>query len=224
MTRRPSRKPPHPASPQRPGSSPTSPVKGSNKLRIIGGRWRSRKLEFASLPGLRPSTDRVRETLFNWLQTQLPGARCLDLFAGSGALGLEALSRGAAHVTLVDSSEVVVRQLRLNLSLLDAEQDANVVHSQASRWLQSATGAACFDLVFLDPPFAQGMLAGCCEALEQQALLQPNAWIYIEAEKTLQPLPVPSHWQLHRSLNAGQLSCYLFQRSADANPDPTPTG
>ena len=212
MARRPSRKPPHPASPRRPGANPAT---GSNKLRIIGGRWRSRKLEFASLPGLRPTTDRVRETLFNWLQAKIPGARCLDLFAGSGALGLEALSRGAAHVTLVDSADAVVRQLRLNLELLDTEQHASVVHSQASRWLQSAITGERFDLVFLDPPFAQGMLAECCEALEQQGLLQPNAWIYIEAEKILQPLPVPSHWQLHRSLNAGQAGCYLFQRGAE---------
>ncbi|MEH6825955.1 MAG: 16S rRNA (guanine(966)-N(2))-methyltransferase RsmD, partial [Motiliproteus sp.] len=154
-------------------------------------------------------------TLFNWLQSRLPGARCLDLFAGSGALGLEALSRGAAHVTLVDSADLVVRQLRQNLALLEAEQDATVVHSQAVRWLQSAPARETFDLVFLDPPFAQGMLAGCCEALEQQALLGPHSWIYIEAEKTLQPLPVPDHWQLHRSLNAGQVSCYLYQRGAE---------
>lgn len=196
------------------GSRPSSatPTKGANKLRIIGGRWRSRKLEFASLPGLRPTTDRVRETLFNWLQQQIPGARCLDLFAGSGALGLEALSRGAAHVTLVDSADAVVRQLRLNLHLLGAEQEATVTHSQAVRWLQNSANEEVFDLVFLDPPFAQGMLAGCCEALEQRPLLKPNSWIYIEAEKTLQPLPVPANWRLHRNLNAGQVGCYLFQR------------
>ncbi|MFT6917218.1 MAG: 16S rRNA (guanine966-N2)-methyltransferase [Motiliproteus sp.] len=200
------------ASPPRSGSKPGAPITGTNKLRIIGGRWRSRKLEFASLPGLRPTTDRVRETLFNWLQRQVPGAHCLDLFAGSGALGLEALSRGAARVTLVDSAAAVVQQLRQNLGLLGAEQDASVVHSQAIRWLQSASCEQTFDLVFLDPPFEQGMLAGCCEALEQQALLSPQSWIYIEAEKTLQPLPVPAHWRLERSLNAGQVSCYLYQR------------
>ncbi|MFT5720221.1 MAG: 16S rRNA (guanine966-N2)-methyltransferase [Motiliproteus sp.] len=203
------------ASPPRSGSKPSAPSTANNKLRIIGGRWRSRKLEFASLPGLRPTTDRVRETLFNWLQQQVPGARCLDLFAGSGALGLEALSRGAKQVTLVDSAAVVVQQLRQNLALLGAEQDASVIHSQAIRWLQDAPTEQTFDLVFLDPPFAQGMLAGCCEALEQQALLSPQSWIYIEAEKTLQPLPVPANWRLERSLNAGQVSCYLFQRDAE---------
>ncbi|MEH6473783.1 MAG: 16S rRNA (guanine(966)-N(2))-methyltransferase RsmD [Halopseudomonas sp.] len=207
MARRPSLR----STPKRPGSSPQTAPKGSNKLRIIGGRWRGRKLEFAHLPGLRPTTDRVRETLFNWLQTALPGANCLDLFAGSGALGLEALSRGADHVTLIDSADAAVRQLRLNLNTLDAEQQAQVVHSQAQNWLRSANAEQAFDLVFLDPPFGRGMLAECCQLLEQQGLLKPDSWIYIEAEKALQPLPVPTNWQLHRSLNAGQVGCYLYQ-------------
>ncbi|MEH6651689.1 MAG: 16S rRNA (guanine(966)-N(2))-methyltransferase RsmD [Motiliproteus sp.] len=197
--------------------------KGTNKLRIIGGRWRGRKLEFADLPGLRPTTDRVRETLFNWLQTQIPGARCLDLFAGSGALGLEALSRGAEQVTLIDSADVVVQQLRQNLALLNNDQTVNneqpdetepqasVIHSQAIAWLQKTTTDSTFDLIFLDPPFGKTMLQQCCELIDQQALLNSNGWIYIEAESTLQPLPVPAHWQLHRSLKAGQASCYLYQ-------------
>lgn len=208
MARRPSSK-----ASNRPSSQPRSNTasKAANKLRIIGGHWRGRKLEFANLPGLRPTTDRVRETLFNWLQTQIPGARCLDLFAGSGALGLEALSRGAGQVVLVDSAAAVARQLRLNLSLLDTNQQAEVVHSQAMNWLQSSSTESKFDLIFLDPPFGQAMLQPCCELIEQR--LQPGGWIYIEAEKSLQPLPVPAHWRLHRSLNAGQACCYLFQQS-----------
>ncbi len=212
MARRPSNKlSTRRAPPRRTGSTGAAQAKGANKLRIIGGRWRGRKLEFADLPGLRPTTDRVRETLFNWLQTQIPGAHCLDLFAGSGALGLEALSRGAERLTLVDSAEAVVRQLRQNLSLLEAEQQADVALAQAERWLQSSHTESQFDLIFLDPPFGKAMLAQCCELIEQRALLKPNGWIYIEAEKALQPLPVPAHWQLHRSLNAGQASCYLYR-------------
>lgn len=217
MARRPSSK----SSNQRRGSSPklAQHGKGANKLRIIGGRWRGRKLDFADLPGLRPTTDRVRETLFNWLQTQIPGARCLDLFAGSGALGLEALSRGAAQVTLVDSADLVVRQLRQNLTLLDNGQttetemdpQACVIHGQAAAWLQTATADSAFDLIFLDPPFGKTMLQQCCDLIDQHALVKTNGWIYIEAESTLQPLPVPAHWQLHRSLKAGQASCYLYQ-------------
>ena len=182
-----------------------------NRLRIIGGQWRGRKLEFSDLPGLRPTTDRVRETLFNWLQQQVPGARVLDLFSGSGALGLEALSRGAEQLILVDSAATVTRQLQSHLQLLNAQDRTQVVNANALTWLQAQPARPSFDLIFLDPPYHQGLLQECCQLLEQQQLLKPGGWIYIEAEKELQPLPVPTNWRLHRSLNAGQGSCYLLQ-------------
>ena len=208
------------ASRRRPSNaSPKARTGSSNQLRIIGGQWRGRKLTFADLPGLRPTTDRVRETLFNWLQSQVPGAHVLDLFAGSGALGLEALSRGAEQLVLIDNSDIVTRQLKANLELLEASDRASVTQARAEQWLQQAQipGAAAasmkrFDLVFLDPPFGKGMLPDCCQALEDSGLLHNDSWIYLEAEKTLQPLPVPAHWRLHRNLTAGQVGCYLFQR------------
>ncbi len=189
-------------------------AQGQNTLRIIAGQWRGRRLNFPAIEGLRPTSDRLRETLFNWLQIKVPGARCLDLFCGSGALGLEALSRGAAHVTLVDRSAPVIQQVRDNLSLLKAE-NAELQQRTASAWLaQAVPTTAPFDLVFLDPPFRQGLLADCCTQLEQGGLLSENAWIYLEAEKDLSPLPIPANWHIHRQLNAGQVGCYLCIREA----------
>ncbi|RDE18984.1 16S rRNA (guanine(966)-N(2))-methyltransferase RsmD [Motiliproteus coralliicola] len=200
--------------PKGPGQSAKAKT-GQQRLRIIAGRWRGRKLEFADLPGLRPTTDRVRETLFNWLQTQLPGARVLDMFAGSGALGLEALSRGASHLTLVDTAAAAVDQLKQNLRLLDALDDSTLVQASATSWLQQASSEPGYDLVFLDPPYGKGLLADCCEQLNQRQLIRPGGWIYVEAESELQPLPVPANWRLHRQLKAGQGSCYLYQLDDD---------
>ena len=187
---------------------------GRNQLRIIGGHWRGRKLGFPDLPGLRPTPDRIRETLFNWLQQQVPGARCLDLFAGSGALGLEALSRGAAGATLVDSAPAVVSQLRANLALLGTG-DAEVRLASVPGWLAQPAPQP-FDLVFLDPPFRQELLGPCCAQLEANGYLSPQAFIYLEAERELGEPPVPGNWRLHRHARAGQVSCYLFQREGDA--------
>ncbi len=201
-------------------SKRASGVRGGNTLRIIAGQWRGRKLPFPDQQGLRPTPDRVRETLFNWLQPVIPGSRCLDLFSGSGALGLEALSRGAASAVLVDSSTAVVGQLRRNLQLLNAD-NAEVVQSSAQSWLaHNQQLSAGFDLVFLDPPFRQGMLEQCCELLEQSELLSPGARIYVEAEKELSPLPLPQNWQLLRQKDCGQLTSYLLLRN-DSRDEPT---
>ncbi len=189
----------------------------SNSLRIIAGQWRGRKLRFADLPGLRPTPDRVRETLFNWLQQDIVGARCLDLFSGSGALALEALSRGAAEATLVDSARPVIDQLATNLALLNAG-NARVVHASAAVWLQqpgSPHDSGNYDLVFLDPPFRQGLLAECCRLLEQSGRLAARAWIYIEVEKELNPLPIPAGWQVLKHKDSGQVSSYLCRRDGE---------
>lgn len=196
---------------RRPPRNPAS----SNQLRIIGGQWRGRKLSFPDHEGLRPTPDRVRETLFNWLQYQLPGAACLDLFSGSGALALEALSRGAASAQLVERAAVVARQLQSNLKLLQA-CNAQVEQDSAQRWLQRQQQSGLqYDLVFLDPPFRQGMLAECCELLESGALLKPGAMVYIEAERELKTPPVPNHWQLHRHKEAGQVGYFLYHTTRD---------
>jgi len=182
----------------------------SNKLRIIGGQWRGRKLSFPDSEGLRPTPDRVRETLFNWLSADIAGARCLDLFAGSGALGLEALSRGAAAVDFVDASTEVCRQLHSNLQTLQATA---ALHTTTATGQLAAYGAGQqppFDIVFLDPPFGQQLLAPCMVLLDQYRLLREGSWIYIETGRG-EPLPTPPvHWQLHREKTAGQVNYRLF--------------
>lgn len=181
----------------------------TNTLRIIGGTHRGRKLRFADVPGVRPTPDRVRETLFNWLMPLIPGARCLDLFAGSGALGFEALSRGAREVVFVDQSPKVVRMLEDNLALLGG--DAQVVCANTLEWLQRAP-AEPFDIVFLDPPFRQQLLGPCCERLEANGWLSRAAAIYIEREADGEPPALPPGWHIEKGKTAGQVSYGLALR------------
>lgn len=183
----------------------------ANRLRIIGGVWRGRRLQFPDAEGLRPSPDRVRETLFNWLAPVITGARCLDLFAGSGALGLEALSRGAGAVVLVDRHHAVIEALRAHAQALGARQ-ARLVEADAMNFL--AGPAEVFDIVFLDPPFHQGLLAPCCRALEEHGWLAPRAHVYLEAEQTLGVPAVPDNWMVVRSKRAGEVGYHLAQRRA----------
>jgi 16S rRNA (guanine966-N2)-methyltransferase len=179
-----------------------------NQVRIIAGRWRGRKLSFAPEAGVRPTPDRVRETLFNWLNPVIRGARCLDLYAGSGALGIEAASRGAASVVLVDSNPQVVAKLREQLQLLEADR-VEVVQSSVEGWL--AASAAPFDIVFLDPPFRKNLLSACMRALESGGWLAADAYIYLEAESSLEP-ELPQRWELYRSKRAGQVGYHLARR------------
>ncbi|BAO44955.1 16S rRNA (guanine(966)-N(2))-methyltransferase RsmD [Thiolapillus brandeum] len=188
----------------------------SNSIRIIGGEFRGRRLSFANLPGLRPTADRLRETLFNWLQGQVEGAACLDLFAGSGALGLEALSRGADFVRLVDQSRVVVRQLQQNLKTLQQEPRGEVVAGDALRLL-SRDADRSFDLVFLDPPFARDWLENACDLLEQNHWLKPRSWIYLEQDSHKDWPRTPPQWSLYREAGAGQAACRLFRRDIMQN-------
>jgi len=200
--------------PRRQTSRTPQAAAASTLLRIIGGEWRSRKLPFPAVEGLRPTPDRVRETLFNWLQHHVGGAHCLDLFAGSGALGLEALSRGAESALFIDQSVVAIRQLRDNLTTLKCQQ-AEVINTAASTWLDNRQGTeeAQYDLVFLDPPFRKGMVEPICQQLDHLGLLSDHAMIYIETESELAQLTVPSDWQLHREKKAGQVIYRLYQRS-----------
>lgn len=188
---------------------------GARQVRIIGGEWRGRKLSFPDLPQLRPSPDRVRETLFNWLQPVIPGARCLDLYAGSGALGMEALSRGAQSVTLVDLDSRVIRSLQQNLDTLiagDRPERARVVQQNVLEFLQGP--ARPVDVVFLDPPYGKGLVSECCALLETRGWLRDNARVYIEAEATLEVLDLPQTWEMLRSKTAGQVGYHLAGRKA----------
>lgn len=183
--------------------------RGQQTLRIIGGEWRSRKIRFPDLPQLRPTPDRVRETLFNWLMPVIEGARCLDLFAGSGALGLEALSRGAAEVVFVDRDKQVLEYLRATFSLLKTEH-ASVVQADALSYLASTPQS--FDIVFLDPPFNAELVLPCCTALETQAWLTPRAYIYIETASQTPLTGLPANWHVLREKTAGQVCYRLLQR------------
>ncbi len=183
---------------------------GTNQLRIIGGEWRGRKLGFPDVEGLRPTTDRVRETLFNWLAPLVHGARCLDLFAGSGALGLEALSRGAAAVSFVDSDRRAVQSLNDNLALLKSERGM-VVQSDALSFLQGEPHP--FDIVFLDPPFRKELLQPCLEQLCNGGWLSDTARLYIEVEQELGEPVLAEGWEMVRRKQAGQVIYGLAART-----------
>lgn len=182
---------------------------GSGQIRIIGGRWRGRKLKVAEIAGLRPTPDRVRETLFNWLQPYLWQARCLDLFAGTGALGLEALSRQASHCTFVEQARVLQQQLADSLALLKADSEAQVIADHALQWLQRSPAQA-FDLIFVDPPFRSGLLAQACQLLSQ-GWVKPGTLLYLEAEAEQSHWPVPDGWQQLKHQTAGQVAYSLWQ-------------
>lgn len=174
-------------------------------LRIIGGEWRRRLIEFDASAGVRPTPDRVRQTLFDWLAPLIDGAHCLDLFAGSGALGLEALSRGAAHVTFVESAARPAEMIRAALEKLGGADRARVVTGSAMNFL-GASSAPSFDAVFLDPPFDAGLLQPALERLPP--LLKPDARVYLETREG-QPFSLPSAYTLLREKKAGQVSYAL---------------
>jgi len=179
-----------------------------SQVRIIGGTWRSRRLEFPDRAGLRPTPDRVRETVFNWLAPYLPGAACLDLFAGSGAFGFEALSRGAARAVLVEQDADVVAALRSNRDHLQAA-GAEIVHADAADFLGGP--AQAFDVVFVDPPYASGLLGHCTRLLAERGWIKPGGLVYLEAREGEIP-PLPPDWLLLRSKTAGQVGYHLCRR------------
>ncbi len=185
----------------------------SGQVRIIGGQCRGRRISFPAVVGLRPTGDRLRETLFNWLTAELRGARCLDLFAGSGALGLEAASRGASEVILLELNPSAARALGDNIDLLGLKS-AMVFNANALNWLQqNASDSKPFDIIFLDPPFDSTLLADTITALTQPStLLAQEAMIYIEAPARQTLDFMPDSWQLHRHKTAGDVTCYLYRR------------
>ncbi|WP_022967272.1 16S rRNA (guanine(966)-N(2))-methyltransferase RsmD [Denitrificimonas caeni] len=188
---------------------PTQSARASS-IRIIGGEWRSRKLTVPDAPGLRPTPDRVRETLFNWLAPTIQGARVLDAFTGSGALFLEALSRGASTGVAIDASTNAVNNLRRNLAVLQCD-DAEVLRVDSLQYLSNKTEQG-FDIVLLDPPFHQDLLLSACQLLEDNNWLNKDAWIYTESEQAPSSLGVPSSWRLHREKHTGQVHYALWQK------------
>lgn len=183
-----------------------APSRGRNELRVIGGRWRGRRFRFPSAEGLRPTPDRVRETLFNWLAPVIRGARCLDLFAGSGALGIEALSRGASEVVFVERLPAVARHLSETLAQLGAER-ASVLRGDAEAFLEGP--AAPFDVVFLDPPFAEDPLPAVLRRLVAGGWLAPGARVYVERPAARGAPAWPEPLVAHRSGRAGEVGYHL---------------
>jgi 16S rRNA (guanine966-N2)-methyltransferase len=185
-----------------------------HRLRIIGGRWRGTRIDFPPLAAIRPSPDRVRETLFNWLQQPIVGARCLDLFAGSGALGIEALSRGAAHATFVDREPQVGRHLAQTLERLGGRDLSAVIVEDAQRFL--LRDPQPFDIVFLDPPFASALLEDVGNRLEQ-GWLAPGAYVYVESAADRSLASLPARWAIHRTKRAGQVGYHLLRAGGPAD-------
>lgn len=183
------------------------------EVRIIGGLWRGRKLHFPAIPNLRPTPNRIRETLFNWLASDLADAHCLDLFAGSGALGFEALSRYAKSVTFIEQSTVLVSYLKAQLKQLAAENRAQVYQAQfpfvAMHLFKPKK--PLFNIVFLDPPFHQNLLGSVCSWLVKEDLLATESKIYIETEASSKRLLLPENWEIQHCKTAGQVHYALIK-------------
>ncbi|MES2998486.1 MAG: 16S rRNA (guanine(966)-N(2))-methyltransferase RsmD [Pseudomonadota bacterium] len=183
------------------------------QVKIIGGQWRGRKLRFPAIPGLRPTPNRIRETLFNWLDPILPNTHCLDLFAGSGALGFEALSRGAKSVIFIEQALPLIHYLKAQIKQFAVEDKARVYHTtfpfNASRLFDIIN--PIFNLVFLDPPFHQNLIESACVWLIKERLLLSKSTIYIEMESSLKKLSLPENWEISRQKKAGQVSYTLIK-------------
>ena len=186
-----------------------SPKARAHQLRIIGGQWRGRKLNIANIDGLRPTGDRIRETLFNWLMADIPHSHCLDLFAGSGALGLECLSRGAAHVTLLEKHPQAATQLKQHCDTLNVSH-GKVITCNTIDWLRTHTLAKnSIDIAFIDPPFDHDLWTDAINSLHTSELLKSGALIYIESPKYT-VISTPDSWQIHKEKRAGQVCYRLF--------------
>ena len=190
---------------KKPGAATKKPRPG--RLRIVAGKWRSRLLDIADVPGLRPTSERVRETLFNWLAPSIQGARCLDLFAGTGALGFEALSRGATTVVFVDNSRRAAKAIETSAKTLNAT-GATIHHSDAVDYLRTARPAS-FDIVFLDPPFADDRLEEVCRLIDELGLLAPGGRIYLEQDRAKPGIALPERWSLLKDKTAGNVRYML---------------
>ena len=181
--------------------------KGSGTLRIIGGDWRGRRLEFPPSPNLRPTGDRIRETLFNWLSAEVRGSRCLDLFAGSGALGLEALSRGARHCTFLETSSAAIEGINAHLSLLNAVDRGRVINTNALSWRDDP-----FDIVFVDPPFSEDLAIDSLRHLINNQLLKDSALVYLEVASTASLEDLPPGLSIVRDKRSGAVRYLLLEQ------------
>jgi|SaaInl5LU_22_DNA_1037371.scaffolds.fasta_scaffold03009_9 16S rRNA (guanine966-N2)-methyltransferase len=181
-------------------------------VRITGGTHRSRKIPVIDIQGLRPTGDRLRETLFSWLMPHLEGAKVLDAFAGSGILSFEALSRGAEQALLLDNSSTAVEQLKKSAVMLDAKVDVRCQDALQFFSSKNTTPHTTFNIIFLDPPFSEGLMQKSIDSLATSNLLSPRAMIYLEQASSQEQAVPPSNWNLHREKTIGEVSCFLYQR------------
>ena len=184
--------------------------KGGGRIRIIGGQWRSRKISFLEAPGLRPTGDRIREALFNWLGININGAHCLDLYAGSGILGLEALSRGASTCTALENNPTVVKQLHANCNELGA--DLSIINADSIKFLQHKNSGRVFGIVFIDPPFSKTLHTESCALLESNGWLAYDALIYCELPAKENLFATPSSWLIKKDKIASGVRYMLYSR------------
>ncbi len=193
------------------------PRQYDKSVRIIGGKWRGRKISFAGSETLRPSPSRIRETLFNWLQPDIAGARVLEPFAGSGVLSFEALSRGASHVTLLDIDPRTTSALAQTVAALGCETASTIRRASATEWL-----AACdqhFDIVLLDPPFGAGLITPICRQLDKRNIISTRGLVYIETEAPISAAELPAGWTLTRQKRAASVNYALVEvGSPEAGP------
>ena len=182
------------------------------KIRIIGGKWRRRYVSFPSIQDLRPSPDAVRETLFNWLGQNLEGKCCLDLFAGSGAFGLEAASRGARRVDMVELNREAASSLSATVKLLGDLETVKCFNMDWKAFLKKSTQQ--YDIIFIDPPFRKSLIKSVCNTLINTDCLNEDAQIYIESPKSNSPLPIPSTWHIIRETTRGMVQSTLTQTTS----------
>ena len=193
----------------------TSSKKKPGFVRIIGGEWRGRRLPVVDLPGLRPSGDRARETLFNWLQPFIRGARCADLFAGTGVLGLEAFSRGAAEVTLVENTPLAVQALRAALVKLEvpgAKAGVHLAETDALKWLQTRESLT-LDIVFIDPPFSSRLETQAMTLLVDRNLVSEGGLVYIETSRNTPPFHPGLGWEILKDQSIGEVRMLLLKKN-----------
>jgi 16S rRNA (guanine966-N2)-methyltransferase len=193
-------------------STPEKGIKLSNDgfIRLISGQWRGKKLPVKDKQGLRPTTDRTKETLFNWLMHDIRDANCLDCFSGSGSLGFEALSRYSQSCTFLELDKQVAQQLQINISTLKVN-NAKVIQGDSLQYLNKSA-VELYDVVFVDPPFNLGLAQPCIELLELQGHLAESALIYVEVEMSLTTLQIPNNWSLLKDKTSGQVHYQLFRR------------
>lgn len=189
-------------------------AKLTNQLRIIGGQWRGRKIQFEDLPTLRPTSDRVRETLFNWLAYFIPGSQCLDAFAGSGALGFEALSRGAKKITMLDQNPKIIHRINESIEKLNCKQWVDLIQTDSIKWLKQQSEVS-YDIIFLDPPYQSRLLLPSCNLIKKNQMIKPNGYIYIETDKNFELSQLPKEWKLIKHKKASQVVYNLFKNTSE---------